>query len=144
MAAVQTVPASPPSIPPIDGRRPTPIPAAPGSEDDTPPLHAVNVALRWNGSKTMIWRVLATFWCAFVMGSNDAAYGSIIPYVCTTFHEHPNIQPTSLPPYLRSLLITNHYFKHDLARAFLPQELHGHFSGVPVPILRLHCICHPK
>ncbi|GMF79676.1 unnamed protein product [Aspergillus oryzae] len=62
------------------------VPAGPGSEDDTPPLHAVNVALRWNGSKTMIWRVLATFWCALVMGSNDAAYGAIIPYVCITFH----------------------------------------------------------
>jgi hypothetical protein len=93
MATAQTVPAgpspaSPPSLPPGDERH---SPPTPGSEDDTPPLHAVNAALRWNGSKTMIWRVLATFWCAFVMGSNDAAYGSIIPYVCTTSHEHPNI-----------------------------------------------------
>ncbi|KAB8273783.1 cytochrome P450 [Aspergillus minisclerotigenes] len=61
------------------------VPAGPGSEDDTPPLHAVNVALRWNGSKTMIWRVLATFWCALVMGSNDAAYGAIIPYTSCIF-----------------------------------------------------------
>jgi hypothetical protein len=84
MAAVQIVPDSTLSVSPSDERHPTPIPEDQGSEDDTPPLHAVNVALRWNGSKTMIWRVLATFWCAFVMGSNDAAYGSIIPYVCTT------------------------------------------------------------
>jgi hypothetical protein len=53
------------------------------TEDETPPLHAVNVAPRWNESKTTLWKVTATFWCAFVMGSNDAAYGAIIPYVCT-------------------------------------------------------------
>jgi fucose permease len=29
----------------------------------------------------MIWKLSATFWCALVMGSNDAAYGAIIPYV---------------------------------------------------------------
>jgi hypothetical protein len=91
MAIDQTVlagprPVGPSSSSPIDEIHPAPVPVSPGSEDDTPPLHAVNVALRWNGSKTMMWRVLATFWCAFVMGSNDAAYGAIIPYVCTTFH----------------------------------------------------------
>ncbi|KAF3386158.1 Bypass of stop codon protein 6 [Penicillium rolfsii] len=88
MAAVQTVPASIPSIFPLDERLPTPDPDAPGAEDDTPPLYAVNVAPRWNGSKTMIWRVLATFWCAFVMGSNDAAYGSIIPYLELSYHKN--------------------------------------------------------
>ncbi|KAJ6183836.1 hypothetical protein N7519_005137 [Penicillium mononematosum] len=55
--------------------------ATPSETDDTPPLHAVNVAPRWNESKTTIWKVTATFWCAFVMGSNDAAYGAIIPYL---------------------------------------------------------------
>ncbi|RAH41575.1 MFS transporter [Aspergillus brunneoviolaceus CBS 621.78] len=57
------------------------LPASPAPENDTPPSHAVTVALRWNGSKTMIWRVLATFWGALVMGANDAAYGAIIPYL---------------------------------------------------------------
>ena len=51
-------------------------------EEETPPSHAVNIAPRWNESKAMIWRVTATFWCALVMGANDAAYGAIIPYVC--------------------------------------------------------------
>lgn len=77
--------AGPPSVSHSDEIHPTSTPVTPRSEDETPPLHAVNAALRWNGSKIMIWRVLATFWCAFVMGSNDAAYGSIIPYVCATF-----------------------------------------------------------
>ncbi|RAK73462.1 MFS general substrate transporter [Aspergillus fijiensis CBS 313.89] len=57
------------------------LPASPAPENDTPPSHAVTVALRWNGSKAMIWRVLATFWSALVMGANDAAYGAIIPYL---------------------------------------------------------------
>lgn len=54
-----------------------------GMEDpeNTPPSHAVDIAPRWNESKTMIWRVTATCYCAFVMGANDAAYGAIIPYV---------------------------------------------------------------
>ncbi|KAJ5200748.1 hypothetical protein N7491_008446 [Penicillium cf. griseofulvum] len=49
--------------------------------DETPLLHARNVAPRWNESKTTIWKVTATFWCAFVMGANDAAYGAILPYL---------------------------------------------------------------
>ncbi|PYH80450.1 MFS general substrate transporter [Aspergillus uvarum CBS 121591] len=50
-------------------------------QEESPPLHAVPLALRWNESKTSIWRLTATFWCAFVMGSNDATYGAIIPYL---------------------------------------------------------------
>ncbi|CAI7595887.1 unnamed protein product [Penicillium manginii] len=48
------------------------------SGDETPPSHAVSISPRWNESKTMIWRLTATCWCAFVMGANDAAYGAII------------------------------------------------------------------
>lgn len=54
------------------------------SVDETPPSHAFNIAPRWNESKTMVWRLTATWWCAFVMGANDAAYGAIISSVCTT------------------------------------------------------------
>ena len=90
MAGVESIPSNPnlarlPSASSSIATHLASVPANPGSEDDTPPRHAVNVALRWNGSKTMIWRVMATFWCALVMGSNDAAYGAIIPYVCTMF-----------------------------------------------------------
>lgn len=49
--------------------------------DETPPSHAINIAPRWNESKTTIWRLSATFWCGLMMGANDAAYGAIIPYV---------------------------------------------------------------
>lgn len=52
--------------------------------EETPPLHAINIAPRWNESKTSIWRISATLWCGLIMGANDAAYGAIIPYVCTT------------------------------------------------------------
>ena len=58
--------------------------------DTAPPLHAVNIAPRWNESKTMIWRVTATCLSAFVMGANDAAYGAIIPYV-----RIPQLEPIS-------------------------------------------------
>ncbi|KAJ5098745.1 hypothetical protein N7532_005746 [Penicillium argentinense] len=51
------------------------------SDELTPPLHAVSISPRWNETKTMIWRVTATCWCALVMGANDAAYGAIISSV---------------------------------------------------------------
>ncbi|KAJ5740852.1 hypothetical protein N7493_000724 [Penicillium malachiteum] len=55
--------------------------------DDSPPLHAVNIAPRWNESKTMIWRLTATFLSSFVMGANDATYGAIIPYLELYYHQ---------------------------------------------------------
>lgn len=51
------------------------------TNEETPPSHAVSIAPRWNESKTMIWRLTATCWCALVMGANDAAYGAIISSV---------------------------------------------------------------
>jgi hypothetical protein len=59
--------------------------AATQNEEEAAPPHAVNIATRWNESKTTIWKVTATFWCMLVMGANDAAYGAIIPYVCLHF-----------------------------------------------------------
>lgn len=42
----------------------------------------VEVSLkRWNESKTMVSRVLTSFWCMVVLGSNDGQIGAIIPYV---------------------------------------------------------------
>ena len=74
----------PPSTSSNRAERRASVPAS-ATENETPPSHAVTVALRWNESKTMIWRVLATFCGALVMGANDAAYGAIIPYVCAAF-----------------------------------------------------------
>lgn len=42
------------------------------NDEEAAPLHAVNIATRWNESKTTIWKVTATFWCMVVMGANDA------------------------------------------------------------------------
>jgi hypothetical protein len=36
---------------------------------------------RWNQSSTNVYRTFAAFWSFVVMGSNDAAYGALIPYV---------------------------------------------------------------
>ena len=54
------------------------------ADADVAPPHAVNIAPRWNESKSTIWKLSATLWCGFVMGANDAAYGAIIPYVRPT------------------------------------------------------------
>ncbi|KAF1956078.1 MFS general substrate transporter [Byssothecium circinans] len=36
---------------------------------------------RWNASQINFWRTMAAFWSFVVMGSNDAAYGALIPYL---------------------------------------------------------------
>lgn len=36
---------------------------------------------RWNQSRTNLYRTFAAFWSFIVMGSNDAAYGALIPYL---------------------------------------------------------------
>ncbi|CAG7920974.1 unnamed protein product [Penicillium olsonii] len=71
---------------PGEGYRDTPETNS-ASETDDAPSHAVNVSPRWNESKSTIWKLTATCWCAMVMGSNDAAYGAIIPYLETYYHK---------------------------------------------------------
>ncbi|KAF2018727.1 MFS general substrate transporter [Aaosphaeria arxii CBS 175.79] len=36
---------------------------------------------RWHAPRTNLWRTFAAFWSFVVMGSNDAAYGALIPYL---------------------------------------------------------------
>ncbi|KAL4958108.1 MFS general substrate transporter [Aspergillus filifer] len=36
---------------------------------------------RWNSPRSNIFRVLTTFWVFLIMGSNDAAYGALLPYL---------------------------------------------------------------
>lgn len=38
----------------------------------------------WNYPRSNLFRTLAAFWSFVVMGSNDAAYGALIPYVRET------------------------------------------------------------
>ncbi|KAF2255841.1 MFS general substrate transporter [Trematosphaeria pertusa] len=57
-------------------------------EDDDPveslPSPTTQAAVRlerWNTPRLNFWRTLAAFWSFVVMGSNDAAYGALIPYL---------------------------------------------------------------
>lgn len=59
-----------------------------GTSDDDSPVdlpspttQAAAKAERWNQSGLNVYRILAAFWSFIVMGSNDAAYGALIPYV---------------------------------------------------------------
>jgi len=36
---------------------------------------------RWNHPRSNLFKTMAAFWSFVVMGSNDAAYGALIPYV---------------------------------------------------------------
>lgn len=50
----------------------------------SPTTQAATKLERWNAPRTNLYRTLAAFWSFVVMGSNDAAYGALIPYVCST------------------------------------------------------------
>jgi hypothetical protein len=57
-------------------------------EDDDDPIdlpspttQAAAKAERWNHPRSNFFKTMATFWSFVVMGSNDAAYGALIPYV---------------------------------------------------------------
>jgi fucose permease len=41
---------------------------------------------RWNSPRTNLYRSGAAFWSFVVMGSNDAAYGALIPYLQTYYN----------------------------------------------------------
>ncbi len=47
----------------------------------SPTTQAAEKLERWNQSRTNVSRTFAAFWSFVVMGSNDAAYGALIPYV---------------------------------------------------------------
>lgn len=50
----------------------------------SPTTQAAEKLERWNQSRTNVYRTFAAFWSFVVMGSNDAAYGALIPYVRTS------------------------------------------------------------
>ncbi|KAJ5990162.1 hypothetical protein N7499_010689 [Penicillium canescens] len=99
------------------------------SEEDNPPLHAVNVAPRWNESRTTIWKVTATFWCAFVMGSNDAAYGAIIPYLETYYRKNYTII---------SLVFLSPFVGYTIS-AILSNMIHQHLGRRGITIIAPSC-----
>lgn len=55
-----------------------------GGQDPDPTPRA-EASQRWNDSRRNIFKMLSTFVSFLVMGSNDAAYGPMIPYVCCLF-----------------------------------------------------------
>lgn len=52
----------------------------------SPTTQAAEKLERWNQSRTNISRTFAAFWSFVVMGSNDAAYGALIPYLQEYYH----------------------------------------------------------
>jgi hypothetical protein len=51
----------------------------------SPTTQAAQKLERWNHPRSNFFRTAAAFWSFVVMGSNDAAYGALIPYVCLDF-----------------------------------------------------------
>lgn len=54
----------------------------------SPTTQAAEKLERWNQSRTNVSRTFAAFWSFVVMGSNDAAYGALIPYVSVPSIQH--------------------------------------------------------
>ncbi|KAF2706718.1 MFS general substrate transporter [Pleomassaria siparia CBS 279.74] len=52
----------------------------------SPTTQAAQKLERWNHPRLNMWRTLAAFWSFVVMGSNDAAYGALIPYLQQYYH----------------------------------------------------------
>jgi hypothetical protein len=47
----------------------------------SPTTHPAEKAEVWNHPRSNFFKTMAAFWSFVVMGSNDAAYGALIPYV---------------------------------------------------------------
>ncbi|KAH9870349.1 hypothetical protein IAQ61_005823 [Plenodomus lingam] len=52
----------------------------------SPTTQAAAKLERWNAPRSNLYRTLAAFWSFVVMGSNDAAYGALIPYLQEYYH----------------------------------------------------------
>jgi hypothetical protein len=58
-----------------------------GVQDDDSPMDLPSPTTqpekieRWNHPQSNLFKTMAAFWSFVVMGSNDAAYGALIPYV---------------------------------------------------------------
>ncbi|EFQ89955.1 hypothetical protein PTT_13604 [Pyrenophora teres f. teres 0-1] len=52
----------------------------------SPTTQAAEKLERWNHPRSNLFRTMAAFWSFVVMGSNDAAYGALIPYLQEYYH----------------------------------------------------------
>ncbi|KKY25005.1 putative mfs transporter [Phaeomoniella chlamydospora] len=50
-----------------------------------PPTTAVPILQRWNNPRINMWRCFATFYSFIILGTNDSAYGALIPYLETYY-----------------------------------------------------------
>lgn len=82
---------------------------------------------RWNKPRANTWRLAAIFFAFVVFGMNDASYGALVPYVCSS-----KLVPRSNP----TCVIT--YTMCSLDRSRLPSLLPHHLPCLPRSILRLH------
>jgi hypothetical protein len=64
-----------------------------GSQDDdpvenlpSPTTHTAEKLEQWNHPRSNAFKTMAAFWGFVVMGSNDAAYGALIPYLQEYYH----------------------------------------------------------
>jgi hypothetical protein len=67
-----------------------------GSQNDdpvenlpSPTTQAAEKLERWNHPRSNLFRTMAAFWGFVVMGSNDAAYGALIPYLQEYYFDLP-------------------------------------------------------
>ncbi|KAH7095640.1 major facilitator superfamily domain-containing protein [Paraphoma chrysanthemicola] len=52
----------------------------------SPTTHPAVKAEQWNHPRSNFFKCMAAFWSFVVMGSNDAAYGALIPYLQEYYH----------------------------------------------------------
>lgn len=114
----------------------------------SPTTQAAEKLERWNQSRTNISRTFAAFWSFIVMGSNDAAYGALIPYVRSHLLSHPSVTDTTqqLQEYYNlTFIVISLVFLSPLvgytASALLNNTIHLKFGqrgiGVVAPICHL-------
>ncbi|KAG9248032.1 major facilitator superfamily domain-containing protein [Calycina marina] len=84
---------------------------------------------KWNGSKTNVYRYLATLFSFIIMGMNDAAYGALIPYL----ENYYNVSYTYV-----SLVFLSPFIGYALA-AILNSRIHTRFGQLGVAVIAPSC-----
>lgn len=92
----------------------------------SPTTHPAVKAERWNHPRSNLFKTIAAFWSFVVMGSNDAAYGALIPYV-SRIHSQMLRESTVLIRKIVARLLQSH--------------ICGDFAGFLVALGGIHGIC---
>jgi hypothetical protein len=106
-----------------------------GAQDDDSPVdlpspttHPAVKPERWNHPRSNLFKTMAAFWSFVVMGSNDAAYGALIPYVSKYNNQQ---QETNKEGELTQRIVAR----------ILPPYLLGNLARVLITIGGVHCVC---